>query len=699
MKMPNRSPIVFCLILSCFLFSSSASAQTSLEHREDLFEADAPIWGENDTVLRGVFNDHDAYFLIPEFAKVEEAALQIDLSHAKELLPDLSSLTVYLNGKPLQNFFLTPANSDHARISVPLDPEDLVTGTNAIRLTFFMRSLLIPCADMDNPINWSILHKDSFVRAKFRIARQLSVGDIGDIFCKAGPLFSDRTAFLLDENADEEILQAAATLANYFGSVSGKGRDLKVFFKGNVSPEALSGYNIVALGRPEHFPASVALDQWMSRSGLRSFSDLKAREALVFVGGSPWAKDKFILGISSLKGEDVRKAAWYITNYDLSELENDSMVLGELTLKDLELKLRKRPPSEGSFKSLGYPDAVVSGVFVRKSSVSFRRPTNWKLYGGSFKFAIQYSSFLIPETSGVTVEINGTPVASAKFVGNPDRPIMLTADIPQQMLNDKFYLVSSNFFLDIGQKDCNHQFKDKAWAVIKNNTRFSMIHGFRNIKDFSDFPSILMRGDRLQPTVMIVPADADEGTLSLAMTIFANIGAMVAHDPAIPLIQRAGNEVPKSFKKSNIVMLGRPNEFRWYKDVSPNLPLGYDARTDIFKVDASLPNISFEDSYAVMQTGFSPWNASRAVMLFSAGGKGNEFLRKILTDPDSFGRLHGDFVYASSGDRVASFNVKLRPKKAPSESKLMIIWLMSVAVFSLLVMGVYFFAKRKNREG
>jgi hypothetical protein len=531
---------------------------------------------------------------------------------------------------------------------------------------------------MDNPINWSILHRSSFIRIKFRTAKALPVGLFEEAFCRAGPLFSGDTAFVLDDGADEHMLRAAAITANYLGRASGRARDIKVFYRNDLSSGALDKYNTVV---------------FTGRDGLPS---LKEGGAAVSLSWAPQAKDRFLFTIAASGTEPLEKAALYIANYDISTFEKDKEVLPAKTLSGATAKTGSPAAAQGSFKEMGYPDITVSGVFSRRTSFSFTRPTNWKIEDGALRFVIQHSRFLIPETSGVTIEINGTPVASKKFDGNPDRPMEVTARIPKLMLENKYYFASANFFLDIGQKDCNHQFKDKAWAVIKNNSRLSLAHRYRALRDLSDFPSLLMKGDRLMPTTLAVPDKPDGEILSVAMTIFSNIGASVPYDPGIPVVRKASS-APEAFKNDNIIIVGRPADFPWYGEAGRDLSVGYDSRKGSYETPEDLPNVNFEGSYAVMQTSLSPWNKRCVVLAVSAGGRGYGFLGNILSDQAIYGRMSGDFVYASGRNKAVSYRLKSKAGKQLPDFLYAVIWFAAVAAFALAVIGAYLFALRRKR--
>jgi len=435
----------------------------------------------------------------------------------------------------------------------------------------------------------------------------------------------------------------------------------------------LSKYNIIALGTGD------------------------AKETRVSLSWSEWAKDKLVFSITGQDPVSIEKAALYMADYDTAHLGKDVETFSVRMLESAAPTPRKMAPAEGSFREMGYPDTVLSGVFSRKTTFGFTRPANWKVEDGRVKFVIQYSSFLIPETSGATIEINGTPVASRKFVGNPDRPLVITTRIPPAMLDNKYFYVAANLFLDIGQKDCNHQFKDKAWAVIRNSSRLFLAHRHRSHKDLSDFPSMIMKGEYLVPATIAVPDKPGREMLALVMTLFSNIGAGVPGDINIPLIRKASSVKADTLKKTSVIAVGDPADFKWYGDADKALPVTYDAGKGRFAAQKLLPNISFDGSYGAMQIAPSPWNRRGVFAIFSAGGSGYEFLRNIMSESTLYARITGDFAYASDGDTVRSFNLQVKPASRAPDFLFIALWLLLVAAFAAAVAGIYLFVARRKK--
>ncbi|MFH1199112.1 MAG: cellulose biosynthesis cyclic di-GMP-binding regulatory protein BcsB [Candidatus Omnitrophota bacterium] len=648
-----------------------------------VIEKEIPVIGKDDIAIRGTFNDYDALVNIPEFIIVEEAVLSINLSHAKELTPNLSSLTVYLNGAPLKSIFLTPENSDNYQLLISLPGKQLLAGANQLRLSFFMRSLDAPCVDLDNPINWALIHSDSSLNFKFKIDDRLSVGSFEDIFVKSQSFLSSGTAFVLG-NLNSDTLEAAALIARYLGANTGTAQDIKVF-KGSVPLEDVGKYNLILLGGLNDFP------------DLPELRKPDALNATIFLSRPQWAKEKFVFGVISPEAGSLKKCAFYITNINISKFDNAIEAIKLSKINAFKPKRSSPKPAQGRFGALGYPDITVSGIASRKTSFNFIRPANWLLKGGDIDFAIQYSSFLVRDTSGVTIEINGVPVTSRKFSGNPDLPMLINAKIPKHMLGAKNYFVAANFFFDIGHKDCSNQFKDKAWAVIKNSSRLSLAHWYKNNKDLSDFPSLFMAADKLAPTAIFIPDNPSEDILSLAMILSSAIGSAAQVDYGAALIKWPA-QIKESLGKENIIMLGSPRDFPWYYQVNKFMPLKFDLQKGVFISDDNVGNLSPEDDYGIIQVCRSPWNSARTVSLFTGISRaGYQLLGKSLADSRLYSKMSGNLVYIPSENNIFSFGRQMKEENRIALGWYFIGWLVVVAAFAAAIFAAYSFIFRKKK--
>ena len=698
--MRNKLKFVFLIVLLGTVFHSFSFSQEVIVTKPTLISRDVHFAQADDIVIRGVFNDYDYWFLIPQFVDLEQATLVLNLSHAEELIPDLANMTVFLNGTPIESVFLTPRNSDNYKLSINLPQERIFAGFNYLRFSFFMRSTTVPCADVDNPVNWSVLHADSVLRFKFRLSEAISLGSFQQAFSGAGVLFSDDIAFILDKDLDDGFLEAASIISNFLGSKSIEPKNIRVFYEGNVSADILSNYNIIVIGKPEKLPLLAQLSKTASLSDLpTSLSNIQQGEALAFLASSAWAADKFVFGVVGTNTKDIKRAALHIADGNLDNITSNIAVLKDMLLEDVKAYSPKKLPSKITLKDLGYSDRVVKGIFSRSTSFKFRRPYNWKLKPNSkLNLLTSFSSFIKPHTSALAVEINGVPVGSSRLFGNPDKPLLVSVNIPRENLDDRDFFISANFYLDIGQKDCDHLQGEKAWGVIKSDSNFFLPHSFKRDKDFSDFPSMLMRADELMPTIILVPDKPAEDDLSFALTISAIIGSALQQELTFPRIKKS-SLMDEADKNNNIMIVGWPDDFRWYSQINDYLPLNFDKEKGIFDIEEVITDLDYPLSYLVMQMCSSPWSKERTVSLFSAKDNGYALLREIFTDPMMHENIKGNLIYADALDNVLSYNLK--PKLEvdfPDNTYTISLIILGIVFLLCVVLALVYLRRRKIRN-
>ena len=696
--MRNKLKFVLIALLLSAVFYNFSFSQNITAANSPLISKDVYFAKADDIVIRGVFKDYDYWFSIPRFIDLEQATLIINLSHAKELIADLATLTISLNGTPIKSIFLTPLNSDNHRISIDLPQESIFAGFNNIKFSFFMRSTTVPCADVDNPVNWSVIHNDSLLRFKFRVAGIVPLSSFEQAFSAAGVLFPSDIAFVLDDGLDTGSLQAASIISNFLGSTSTDAKSIKVFYKSDVSADILSKYNIIVLGEPAKLPLLDSLSKAASLNTLtESLNSIKEDEALVFLIPSLWAPDRFVFGISA-NGPDIKRAALYVAQSKLEEATGNIAVLKDLPLADDEISAARRLSSKITFEDLGYTDRVVRGIFSRSTSFKFSRPYNWKLKPNSkLNLITSFSSFLKPHTSALNVDINGIPAGSSRFFGNPEKPLLVSVNIPRENLDDRELFISANFYLDIGQQDCDHLQGEKAWAVIKKDSNFFLPHSFKKDKDFSDFPSMLMNADELMPTSIVVADKPSQDTLSLALTISAAIGSALQQELTFPKIIKS-SLMDVGDKGDNIMLIGQPDDFGGYDELKGYLPLDFDEQTGLFDIKEIITEEELPTSYAVMQMCASPWSRHRTVSMLSAEDKGYALLKGIFTDITIQRSIKGNLIYADALDNVLSFDLKprLEAQFIDSTLEMRLLALSALIVVLLVLLLVYMRMRRKK---
>jgi len=672
--MKNRLTAIFVALISIiFLMCPCFSQEFTLNYGANLIEKSVPLFKDDDKVIRGVFNDYTYWFILPKYAKVDDAVLSIELSHAKELLLDVSSLAISINDEPVGQFFLTPANSDHYKATFPVPKQNMKSGYNLLKFSFFMKSSTVPCMDVDSPVNWSVIHKSSFISFKYRVAEDPGIKYFDEIFCKVNNLAQEDVAFVLDDNPGDDMLTAASIIADYLGKSSGNPRKITALYKSAVTQADSNKYNMI----------------------LFTTSSPNAGETGAFLSLSKSTQDKYAFTIASKTQEGVKKAALFLASNDMSSCDEASKIIPEELLSKTESKPRKTFPNKATFKYLGYPDTTASGAFSTNASFALTRPCNWLLRAASKADLVMIASeLLVPYNSSVTVQINGIPVATRKFTGKTEQAFILSAYIPQNMLDMRDFTLQTNFYFDVGQKDCNHRFLEKAWAVVKDSSCFYLPHSFKIIKDFDDFPSMFMTGDRLAPTTLYVSDRPSQGALSAALSICAAAGFRLPGETSYIQIKKASSfaQAPKA---ENIALLGWPTDFDFYEKLEQYLPVKFDRQNNRFELEKKTSRVCPDKDYAVMQMAASIFARSKVICVFMAKDAGYDYLSEIFSGPGVYS-LKGDFVFTHASDKIFSYNMALRQKKQAPGMLFIIIWLTGVAVFGAMSFFAYKILARKK---
>jgi hypothetical protein len=136
--------------------------------------------------------------------------------------------------------------------------------------------------------------------------------------------------------------------------------------------------------------------------------------------------------------------------------------------------------------------------------------------------------------------------------------------------------------------------------------------------DLSRLPAPFHLNDALLPdrTLLVVPDEPDARELEAALNVMSGFGALVGQAFDFSLVT-AGELTEAALAESNLIFVGRPEQFDQLSDIGFPLPIENNQFT-------SLPAESATDG--VLEMAISPWNSSKAAML--VGGNSIEAVAK-----------------------------------------------------------------------
>ncbi|CAM5210497.1 Cyclic di-GMP-binding protein OS=Castellaniella defragrans OX=75697 GN=HNR28_001346 PE=3 SV=1 [Castellaniella defragrans] len=171
-------------------------------------------------LLRGLANTRVLEFTVPKDQLVTQARLDLVLTPSPSLLDKLSHLRVYLNDEMVGTVSLAGGRpGDPQRHSLPFDPR-LIVSFNRIRLEF-VGHYTMTCEDLGHSALWLDVGRGSRLELDQQpVPWADDLAYLPQPFVDAGSMQDQTVPFVFARAPDDTSLQAAATLASYFGSVS-----------------------------------------------------------------------------------------------------------------------------------------------------------------------------------------------------------------------------------------------------------------------------------------------------------------------------------------------------------------------------------------------------------------------------------------------------------------------------------------------
>ncbi len=550
------------LLLTLFSVSCAAVAEAALlqwapapgevAHREPYSR---PLFME-DEVLRNPNSGVMTYLeLFPETRIAETAVLDLWYSYSPIVIPDISTMTVSVNGTPVDSRILEVDGAARSNWSVKVPGTLFRTGQNEVEISVVHRTIDGLCRDIDNSANWFIIRPETRLNFVLESA-QYKLSSFPRPFVDPYTASKTNTVIYLPENPDEDTLSAAMNLSTLLGQASFSG----------AFPKRLQ----IRLGEPGQAEANEVV-----------FG--KTSELLPELAGENLSADVPVLTLQTLPNGYTRLL---ITAEDSKAFERAVSALGRpqlvrtfvanqvalsAPLADLPVttlaKLFRDKRQTFTLANFGYTDDIpVTGAFHQEAFVDIPRPPNYKAGDGSYvELRFRHSRILDPKKSAVTIYINDIPIRAVALLQENADGGVLRAPIPASELNRPSWRVRFGFYHDLGIVDCSKRYDEVAWSVIEKETTVYLNTGkVPYVPVWDNFPNDFYVGGsgRIDLTMLLAMEGPAQSDFTTAGILAYYIG--IFHSSEIHWRVRPAEGFDAESAPGTIIALGRNSEAgRW----------------------------------------------------------------------------------------------------------------------------------------
>ncbi len=547
---------LFALLLSTILLLAWAGAAAAAPARTDSYAIPLFLFPK-ETVLRNP-NGGAVSFLQLEPGSTVEGTAVFDLwySYSPIVIPDISTMTVSVNGTPLDSRTLQAEQAARSNWKVNIPGRLFVPGVNEIEVSVVHRTIDGLCRDIDNDANWFVIRPET--RLNFVLGRgAYRLSSFPQPFTDPYDASKTNTVVYLPTGHDNATFSAALNLATLLGQESGPGdfpRKLEV----RVGPPGQGGTNEIVFERTEAAeaagePAPVLTFQALPNGYSRLIVEAKS--------GSGFAK-----AVEALRRPQIVRTLGVGPATLSSPLPATRTEGGAWPFKDKKEKY--------ALADFGYDDITVAGAFHQDAYVQIPRPPNYKAGDGSYiELHFRHSKILDPNKSAVTIYVNDIPVREVALLQENAERGVLKAPIPISELNNPTWSIRFGFYHDLGIVDCSKRYNEVAWSVIEKSSVVYLKGGdIPYVPAWEHFPSDFFQGPGGQVDLTLLVTGAKSApNLSTAFKLAYYIGLHNHSDIRWQARDAQGFDAGKT--PGTVLALGRNNDVGGWESLQKYLPI------------------------------------------------------------------------------------------------------------------------------
>ncbi|WDJ05524.1 cellulose biosynthesis cyclic di-GMP-binding regulatory protein BcsB [Xanthomonas campestris pv. incanae] len=547
--------------------------------------------------LRGVQGSAGVPFSVRSDEIVTAAALNLKYSYSPSLLPDLSHLKVTINGVTVGTLPTDKANAGKLlSADLPIDPR-LVTDYNQLNLQL-IGHYTRECEDPDHSSLWANVDAAttlSLTTTPLALANNLALLPV--------PLFDVRDTrrlelpFYFPQQPDMATLQAAGTVASWFGTLAG--------YRGATFPASTSALpatgNAVVFATPATLPPQFAT----ADSGV---ADIRGPTVAVVVNPTdPNGKLLLVLGRNA---EELQRAATALALR--APLTGAVARIGELSAPAPRAPY-DAPKWVSSDRPVRFGDLVtqpsalnVTGYHPDLIRVGLQLPPDlfvWERDGIPIDLKYRYTVPDVDNKSALNVSINESFVTTLPLTGLPyaestpmrwwnslgtrgAMPVNQHLTLPVGAFSANSQL-RFHFFFDRPQgEECKNSFPDVSGAIDADSTiDLSGFHHYMampNLAAFANAGYPFTRLADLSESAIVLPNNPGDQDLSNVLTLLGRFGASTGY-PALDAQIIAPGAVQQHADR-DLLLLGGANSQPLFKQWRANLPVGQDGQSTRFRL-------------------------------------------------------------------------------------------------------------------
>lgn len=675
-----KSPtLLIAALLAAIVPANGATGGTATTTTPDKFFV--PLFTGQAARLEGVLASREFTFRLPEHVRyLPGSQFKLVFRASPLLLPDVSTMTVSLNGRQLTS--MRPVRErerppEKQTVAIDLDNGALQPGWNKLLVRCLLVTTSTPCRDVDNPASWVELAAGTGFEVAF--AEQALFPELQRFPDALGepqlmrlgaenrePAVSLLVADRGGDTAWRGVVVAAARLGQllYLDDESVRIGSLKDF-----AAKSSRSNGVIVAKREDLTAADLPVEFGLPLRALKSGEGFLGefitgepargqRRWIVVSGADDAGLDKAILALGSAPAlRDAVGNPWII---------KEAPVVSPVTEK-------LAGPAEGAvtFDSLTGGGIMLRGLFRNETSRSWPLPPGWQTGPGG-ELALDFShAENLDKTSAFEVVVNNESIGSIALTEANAQRTRRVLPIPAGLPGRDPSTVVIRSYLDIGTVDCAHRNEERAWLDLAGSSTIDVPAVPLVIDDLSRLGLLTMRDAFLRRAVLVVPDEAGEERDRMILRYALHLGRQLSSMPVLwPQLATYGPDRPAAAElvagRSGIVF---GSSRQWGSAFPDGTPLAVEAGDkdggQLNLRGQTVPMAEFERGLVMAQLMPSPWRKSEIFAVVGGlTGYGGDDALAMLADPELGAQFAGNVSAVDPEGRVVNYDTRLAGRES-----------------------------------
>ncbi len=636
---------------------------------------------EGDMALVGINAINSVRFGIPDYWDVQGTPeLHLDVARSAMLIPDVSAITVWADGRPIGTFALDgdAAEIDRQVLKLPLQAEN---GYHSLQFWAYHRSRL-PCELSDHPGLWSRILESSFVRVTYRPkSPDLSLSDWPYPFRDDRDPDPARVVLAMSESPTAEEVKAAGYLSSYLGHISGW-RPMDLYVHQGSLDTAPAGH-IIAIGRND-VPNRVISDlrallggqegEELSEAGRRLTANDLPSSGMLTLSPRSLGSMRAVLGVVGATGEGLVNLARLLSSEESSKLPVGMVELLDEFRPQAKMEARRWtntvPPEETfTLADLGNDDRMAMGYHGGTVSIPLNLvPDDHPIPGSArFELVYSYSAQADPTNSRLDVFLNGAAVGGVALDEIDGRNhVKLLLELPVHEMGPESRLDVRFALLQKEEPTCIGEDREHLWGTVHSDSRITMPRErWARIPDlslvrFGAYPFGLHPD--LAETLFVLPTDPSRTELQLFAWMSAELGR-VARGDRFAYDVMVGALTKEAAEGRDIIVVDSGPQGALIKEMGLLDSMSFTPKgapgVNLALASGGMVALGADPRVAYFEEMVLPWNKDRAaIVAYAAEPTLFERVGRCLNGSPLFDRLTGRVTRVASCTDLAAIPVE-----------------------------------------